>query len=138
MLFFVLGPWLIRSLRCRIMTVHLPVAWKGPISPLFIKCLKSLPNLHTLEIGACSEDATTTQLKKVFGCVKLPQIKTLIIPPSAYPLLQHCCDVEDVICVAKDEARFACGFPGSLASNQDSKIERLAIPLTPWPNSSRE
>ena len=120
------------------MTVHIPGQQHGSISPLFVKCLESLPNLHTLEVGRWAEDTTTTPLKKALQGVKLPQIKTLIIPPAAHPLLQHCRDVEDVICVIMGETQSSDGLLRSLTSNRDSKIKRLAIPLALWPNPSRE
>ena len=120
------------------MTVHLPVSRVESISHSFVKCLKSLPNLHTLEIGMFCGDTVTTKLKKALGRVKLRQIKTLIIPPAAHPLLQHCRDVEDVICVIMGETQSSDGLLRSLTSNRDSKVKRLAIPLALWPNPSRE
>ena len=104
---------------------------------LFVECLKSLQNLHTLEIG-WTGGSITTILKNALKGVKLPQIKTLIIPPAAHPLLRHCCDVEDVICVVKEEPRSPDGILRSLASKRGSKVKRLAIPLVAWPNPSRK
>ena len=75
-----------------------------------------------------SRNSATTALQTALEGVKLPQIKALILPPAAYPLLQHCCDVEDVACVVGYEG-LSDGFFKSLASNQQSKIKRLAIPL---------
>ena len=103
---------------------------------MFIKCLESLPNLHTLEIWG--DGATTTILEKVFKRVKLPQIKTLILPPAAHPILRHCHDIEDVVYVVRDGTWPSDGFLESLASNRNSKIKRLAIPLVSWPNPSRK
>ena len=37
----------------------------------------------------------------------LTQIKTLITPPEAYPLLRCCCDTKDAICVIRDNAVFS-------------------------------
>ena len=118
--------------------MHLPMSRVESISHSFVKCLKSLPNLHTLEIGMFCGDTVTTKLKKALGRVKLRQIKTLIIPPAAHPLLQHCRNVEDVVCEATNYTQPSDGFLRSLASNRNSKIKRLAIPLTLWPNPSRE
>ena len=106
----------------------------GPILPSFVKCLESLPNLHTLEIWG----TTTPSLKKTLKGIKLPQIKTLIIPPTAHPLLRHCHNVEDVVCVVKDNSMAPDSFLGSLASNRDSKVKRLAIPLDLWTDPSRK
>ena len=118
------------------MTVHLP--WNGANTlPSFVKCLESLPNLHTLEIGS-GDEITTTPLKNALKRVKLPQIKTLIIPPAAHPLLQCCRDVEDVVCVVRYKPISSDEFLESLASNLDSKVERLAIPLVLGTNPSRK
>ena len=115
--------------------MHLPS--HGSAFPLFVKCLKSLQNLHTLEIGR-AEGAITTQLKIALKRVKLPQIKTLILPPAAHPLLRHCHNIEDLVCVVKDKTVASDDFLGSLASNRDSKVKRLAIPLVLWCNPSRK
>ena len=63
--------------------------------PLFVKCLESFPNLHTLSIVSVG-DYITAPLKNALEGIELPQIKSLILPPAAYPLLQHCRNVEDV------------------------------------------
>ena len=106
--------------------------------PSFVTCLKSFPNLHTLLIGAV-HGSVTTQLKKALKCVKLPQIKTLILPPAAHLLLKHCRNVEEVFCVCyKYETVPSDGFLIALTSNRKSKIKRLAIPLVLWPNPSRK
>ena len=131
---FVSVSGLIRVPR-RFMKVHLPS--HSPILFLFVECIKSLPNLHTLEIGSWAEH-TTTRLRVALKSVELPQVKALIIPPTAHLLLQHCHDVEDVVCVVKEEITTSDDFLGSLISNQDSKVKRLAIPLGLWPNPSRK
>ena len=112
--------------------------WNRTSPSPFVKCLKSLPNLHTLIIGCAGDSSITTRLKNALMFVKLPQIKTLVLPPEAYPLLQHCRNVEEVACKVTRGAVFSAGFLRSLASNRDSKVKRLAIPLTLWPNPSRE
>ena len=107
------------------------------VFPSFVRCLESLPNLHTLEIGLVG-DLFTGPLKDALKGVKLPQIKTLILPPAAYPLLKQCRNVEDVVCVARNQTTFPDGFLRSLASNRGLKIKRLAIPLVLWANPSRK
>ena len=102
-----------------------------------VKCLKSLPNLHTLEMGGM-DDFITTPLKKALKSVELPQIKTLILFPTAHPLLQHCRNVEDVACMVRYQTVFPAGFLRSLLSNQDSKVKRLTIPLIMGDNPSRK
>ena len=94
-----------------------------------------LPNLHTLEI--CGDRVVTASLKNALKHVKLPQIKTLILPPNAHPILRHCRNVEDVVYAVRDRTWPSDEFLESLASNRNSKIKRLAIPLILWPNTSR-
>ena len=115
--------------------MHLP--WYGVNYYPFITCLESLPNLHTLEIKWTNQ-CIAPPLNNALENVKLPQIKNLILPPVAHPLLRHCCNVEDVACVVRYETIPPEGFLGSLASNPDSKIERLAIPLVLWADPSRK
>ena len=105
-------------------------ALKGAHIPFFVKCLESLPNLHTLEI-AWSGNPLGSQLRKALEHVKLPQIKTLIMPATAHPLLEHCPEVEDVVCVVMHWNVSSGAFHRSLAFNPGSKVRRLAIPLTP-------
>ena len=104
----------------------------------FIKCLESLPNLHTLEIARADDPRTTTPLAKALKRVKLPQIMTLIIPPTAHPLLRHCRNVEDVVYVVGEDATSSDEFLVSLTSNLGSRVKRLAIPLVSWSDPSRK
>ena len=102
----------------------------------FVKCLESLPNLHTLSIG-CAHIPNTTLLAKALKGVNLPQIKTLTLPPDMHLLLKHCPNVEDVNCRTRGIADpFHDGFLRSLMSNQDSKLKRLAISLGLLPDDA--
>ena len=105
--------------------------------PLFVKCLESLPNLHTLEVR-WMRHSRTTSLRSALKEVKLPQIKTLTLPPAAYPLLRHCCNVEDVAWVVGRREKSSDGLLRSLASNPHLNAKRLAIPLTSQVDSSRK
>ena len=131
----ILRPWVgdLIHIPRRFLTVHL--AWSWSAVPPFIKCLESLPNLHTLELRRV-EYSITTPLKGALKGVKLPQIKALIIPPTVHPLLQHCPDVEDVVCVITDETLPCDGFLRSLTSKRGSKIKRLSVPFLSLPNPS--
>ena len=102
--------------------------WNHSIIPEFIKCLKSLPNLHTLEITRMDYNATSSFGKAVAG-VKLPQIQALTLPPTAYAILKCCHNVEDVVCVVARGDLLTEQFCRSLASIRNPKIKRLAIPL---------
>ena len=131
--FFVSVPGLICALR-RFLTVY--SMWNSSTLSKFVKCLEALPNLHTLEIG-WSHDRITTQLEDALQGVELSQVRALILPPTAYPLLRHCRNVEDVVCVAEyGSSASSEEVLGSLASNQDSKVKLLAIPLVSWGNPS--
>jgi len=110
---------------------------KDSAIPMFVKCLESLPNLHTLEIVRAGASATSP-LKDALKRVKLPQINTLIIPPTAHPLLRPCRNVEDVVCVVRYGIISSGEFLGSLEFNRGSKVKRLVIPLVFWANPSRE
>ena len=132
---------LIRILS-RFMTVHSLLS--GEIA--FVKCLKSLPNLHTLEVGLglVNNVPCTYLLREALKGVELPQLKTLILPPLGHPLLKHCPNVEDVDWVIADSWLIADSVAscdsllGSLASIRDPKIKRLAIPLILEGNASRK
>ena len=123
------------------MTVYFVVSDSSALSK-FIRCLESLPNLHTLEIGqedgcnATPVEKRTLELK--LKRVELPQIKALILPPAAHPLLKRCPNVEDVNWVIGDSTISSDKFLESLASIPDSKIKRLAIPLVLWGDPSRK
>jgi len=104
----------------------------------FVECLGFLPNLHTLEIGSSESGPDTTLLKTALERVKLSQIKTLIVPESAHPLLEHCPTVEDVVWVIMDKPITSDKFLRSLTSNWVPKVKRLTIPLVMPGNPSRE
>ena len=115
------------------MTVYLPPRF--PTIP-FARCLESLPNLHTLEIGWV-DGPYARPLGKALRGIELPQIKTLILPPTVNVLLKHCPDVEDVVCVVGGVPTYRLdALLIRLASNKDSKVKRLAIPLMLWNDRS--
>ena len=119
------GPELICDVS-RFLTVYLPRRF--PTVP-FARCLESLPNLHTLEIGWMN-GPHARPLRDALKGVELTQIKTLILPPAADILLEHCPGVEDVVCVVGGATTYGLGaLLMRLASNKDSKVKRLAIPL---------
>ena len=111
--------------------------WNNSTFPKFVKCLESLPNLHTLEVGY-GHGIITALLEDALSGVELPQIKVLIMCSTAYPLLRHCCNVEDVVWGAGCRTMSSDVVLGSLESNRDSKVKRLTIPLFSWGNSSRK
>ena len=95
----------------------------------FARCLESLPNLRTLEIGWMN-GPYADPLGSALRGVELPQIKTLILPPAARMLLRHCPNVEDVVCVVGGTTSYdLITLLVWIAFNKDSKVKRLAIPL---------
>ena len=118
----------------RFMTVH--TLWNVSKFSLFVKCLESLPNLHTLQIRR-ADGYITTSLEDALGRSKLPQIKVLTMPPGAHPLIKHCHNVEDVDCVVSDKPMPSDEFIGFLASIRNSNIKRLAVPPVLCGNPSR-
>ena len=116
----------------------MPLPWSESTIPLFVKCLESLPNLHMLEIP-WADASVGSPLKKALKHIKLPQIKTLILPPAAHSLLRNCRDIEDLACASEASRKFPSDtILGSLASDRNSKIKRLVIPLILWANPSRK
>jgi len=107
------------------------------ICPL-VRCLSFLQNLHSLEIGSSDYGPDTALLEKALERIVLPQMKTLIIPEPAHPLLKHCPNVEDVVWVITNKPITSDEFLESLSSNCDSKVERLTIPLVLHGNPSRK
>jgi len=132
--FIVHGSGLIR-VPSRSMTLHF--LDDGAIRP-FVRCLSFFPNLHTLEIGSLDYGPHPILLKKALGSIKLPQIKTLVIPVSAHPLLKHCRNVEDVVWVVAGSPITSDEFLRSLTSNRGSTVKRLTIPLVLPGNPSRK
>ena len=118
------------------MTVHLSL--DRAIVPPFVECLESLPNLHTLEIKWVDNNTITTSLENALENLELPQIKTLILPLGAYPLLRHCYNVEDVVYLVGLENLPPDNFLVALASIPDSKVKRLAVPLVLWADLPRK
>ena len=118
----------------RFLTIHLTYEFTGP---LFVECLESLPNLHTLEVPWVDRRIANS-LEVALNRTKLPQIKTLVISPATHSLLRHCHGVEDVVCAVRDtpiptpsDTVFS-----SLTSNRNSIVKRLTIPLVSWANPS--
>ena len=105
--------------------------------PLFVRCLETLPNLHTLEVAEW-DSSSNDQLRVALWCVELPQVKVLILPATAHSLLKHCPNVEDVVWVTRWPSLWPDAPLRSLTSNRDSKVRRLAIPLVGWNKPSRK
>ncbi|TFK69229.1 hypothetical protein BDN72DRAFT_840707 [Pluteus cervinus] len=66
-----------------------------------VRCLKSLPNLHTLQIYR-AHTQMTTHFKITFEGHLLPQIRTIILPTYAHNVLRCCPNVTTVVCNGGD------------------------------------
>ena len=89
----------------------------------FVECLAALPNLHTLEIGSMPRGIAPERFIITLGRRKLP-VRTLILPPTAHPLLRYCPNVEDLTCsdTAPDTA-----FVESLKAGGSNHITKLSV-----------
>jgi hypothetical protein len=111
----------------RAMTVDLACDGTETIFDIFVRCLAVLPNLHTLEVISMGNHYTEP-LRKALHDIKLPQIRTLILPSMAHCLLRHCPNVDDLTCTpfrpnedfieslivgGQKLRRFAVLFPGN-------------------------
>lgn len=114
---FLADPWSRRT-----MTVDLACDGTKEILKTFARCLAVLPNLHTLEVVSMAVHYSQ-YLHTALRGVKLPQIRTLILPSRAHHLLRHCPNVDDLTCTpfSPDEK-----FVESLAKGRQ-KLRRFAV-----------
>jgi hypothetical protein len=90
------------------------------ILPAFANCLRSLPNIHTLELCHVNQEMTT-RLKEAFDGVTMPSIRTIVMPAIAHHILRSCPNVEDVTCTVGDGSQIL----GTIASNCP-RVERIS------------
>jgi len=79
------------------------------VAKMFVECLATLPNLHTLEIVSMTEGRIVQSLATALEKKKpnLQQVRTLVLPPAAHWLLRYCPNVENLTCCAeKPDERF--------------------------------
>ncbi len=88
---------MLTPLLSRIVSVTLTRYSTDTVIPAFVRCLKILPNLHTLYL-IHAHSQMTTALKKGFKGHSIPQIKTLIIPSCAHEVLRSCTGANRVTC----------------------------------------
>jgi len=104
------------------------------LKALFVECLAALPNLHTLEIGWVKNSLVGELFVTTLGNRELP-VRTLVLPPTAHPLLQYCPNVEDLTCsdTAPDRS-----FVESLVAGGLAHITKLSVTCPGgsdnWPN----
>lgn len=107
------------------MTVHLACDGTGAMLRTFARCLVVLPNLHTLEVVSMGTDYSQP-LRKALRGLKLPQIRTLILPSTAHHILRHCPNVDNLTCTP---FRPDGEFVESLTMGQQ-KLRRFAVLFT--------
>lgn len=90
------------------------------ILPAFVNCLQSLPNLHTLELCHVHHEMTT-KLKLAFEGIKIPSIRTIVLPTIAHHILRSCPNVEDVTCNVGDGSQILGTITASCP-----KVERIS------------
>ncbi|KAI0790798.1 hypothetical protein C8Q75DRAFT_105291 [Abortiporus biennis] len=100
---------------------------------LFVRCLRKLPNLHTLHV-LYAHSQTTTALKDAFEPTKLPQIRTLILPNHAHDIIRSCSQARTITCNEGDGERFlnaiddACPNIRSLRNIDDNEALLTWLP----------
>jgi len=106
----------------RVMTVDLACDGTETILESFARCLAVLPNLHTLEVISMGTHYSEPLCRALKG-VRLPQIRTLILPCTSHSLLRHCPNVDDLTCTPFRPDR---EFVESLAIGRQ-KLKRFAV-----------
>lgn len=97
------------------------------VLPPFVKLLRTLPNVHTLEIPH-AHSAMTTALKGAFEGNAFSSIEKIVLPSCAHEILRCCPSIREVTCVEDDGARLI----GALTRGECSKLEILRN-VTPGP-----
>ena len=96
------------------------------VAKLFVECITTLPNLHTLEIVSMSGGRIVQSLATALEKRKqeIQQVRTLVLPPAAHWLLRYCPNVEDLTCCdAKPDERFV----ESLVVGGLNRITRFSV-----------
>ncbi len=65
--------------------------------------MAKLPNIHTLQI-VHAHSLMAPAFKKAFSRGKYPQIREVILPSCAHPVLKACPEVERITCIEDDGA----------------------------------
>ncbi|KNZ82316.1 hypothetical protein J132_00131 [Termitomyces sp. J132] len=88
----------------RIVSVALTRCKAATALDAFVRCLKVLPNLHTLQILR-AHSQMTTHLKNAFGQHKIPQVRTIVLPDYAHNVLRACPEVRVVMCNCEEGSK---------------------------------
>ncbi|KAF8761803.1 hypothetical protein RHS01_01214 [Rhizoctonia solani] len=104
----------------KVVTVTLTRFQTSKILPPFVKLLRALPNVHTLEIPH-AHSAMTGALKQAFGGKTFPTIQRIILPTCSHEILRCCPEIREVTCNEDDGGRLI----GALVQNGCKKLEVL-------------
>ena len=95
----------------------------------FVKCLTTLPNLHTLEIVSMQGDekiqSFAIALERTGTQLQVREVRTLVLPPTAHQLLRHCPNVEDLTCCATEPDEDSVESLAACRSNRVAKFSVL-------------
>ncbi|CAE6381150.1 unnamed protein product, partial [Rhizoctonia solani] len=104
----------------KLVTVTLTRFQTSKVLPPFVKLLRALPNVHTLEIPH-AHSAMTGALKQAFEGKTFPTIQRIILPTCAHEILRCCPEIREVTCNEDDGGRLI----GGLVQNGCKKLEVL-------------
>ncbi|KAF8679434.1 hypothetical protein RHS04_04813 [Rhizoctonia solani] len=104
----------------KVVTVTLTRFQTSKVLPPFVKLLRALPNVHTLEIPH-AHSAMTGALKQAFEGKTFPTIQRIILPTCAHEILRCCPEIREVTCNEDDGGRLI----GALVQNGCKKLEVL-------------
>lgn len=93
----------------------------GAVFSAFAKCLQSLPNLHTLQIGGII-GPVEMPIKTAFKGYRFPQIRTVVFPTLAHHILSSCPQVRNVTCTGHHQDKVV-----NVIAKRCKKVEALCI-----------
>ena len=105
-------------------TLVVDFADNSPKAPgRFVKCLTTLPNLHTLEIVSMQGDEKVQSfvivLERTGTQLQLREVRTLVLPPTA-----HCCDIAQTLRTLRAVLRNPTRLSSSLSQRVDPTASR--------------
>ena len=88
----------------RVVNVILTRCSTDTVLPEFAQCLSQLPNLETLQVVHAHSQMTTV-LGQYFKDIKLPSVRTAVLPAHAHNLLRCCPGVRTVVCTEGESSK---------------------------------
>ncbi|KAF8646023.1 hypothetical protein AX16_007448 [Volvariella volvacea WC 439] len=90
------------------------------VLPAFVRCLESLPNVHTLQI-VHAHTQMTSHFKDHFEGHILSTIRTVVLPSHAHNVLRCCPEARKVVCNYDDGSKLV-----SAIAKECRKVEEMA------------